>query len=143
MIILNEKIIRKNIGFDLSEQDQKLAYQILSTKRGKELSRFLSKAIIMSEYLQRRSQTDYLLKRGDEILKEADDILSAHASKKKKQTVKKRKETSKTTDFVENTQKQQNMQNTQTVQKRRKCTKYTNNTKGRKCFICTTNECTR
>lgn len=118
VIILSEKIIRKNIGFDLSERDQELAYQILATKRGKELSKFVSKAVIMSEYLQRKSQTDYLLKRGDEIIKEADGLLEVHHTKKqKKQNVRKKVTVSETTDSAKTTQKQQNVQITQTTQK--------------------------
>lgn len=113
MIILDEKIIRKNIGFDLSEEDQKLAYQILMTKRGKELSKFVSKAVIMSEYLQRRSQTDYILKRGGEILKESDGFLETQSSMKKKKRTTRKKETEETipetTDFVKNTQDKSQM----------------------------------
>jgi len=121
VIILDEKIIRKNIGFDLSEEDQKLAYQILMTKRGKELSKFVSKAVIMSEYLQRRSQTDYILKRGGEILKESDGFLETQSSMKKKKRTTRKKETEETipetTDFVKNTQEEPNVQITQTTQK--------------------------
>lgn len=117
VIILSEKIIRKNIGFDLSERDQELAYQILATKRGKELSKFVSKAVIMSEYLQRKSQTDYILKRGDEIIKEADGLLEVHHTKKqKKQNVRKKVTVSETTDSAKTTQKQQDVQDVQNVQ---------------------------
>ena len=44
--------IRKNIGFDLSDPDQKLAYDILDLKRGKSLSRFLAKSIIIGEMIE-------------------------------------------------------------------------------------------
>ena len=50
--------IRKNIGFDLSDPDQKLAYDILEMKRGKSLSRFLAKSIIIGEMIERKMQTE-------------------------------------------------------------------------------------
>ena len=59
MILLAEKNqIRKNIGFDLSDPDQKLAYDILEMKRGKSLSRFLAKSIIIGEMIERKMQTE-------------------------------------------------------------------------------------
>lgn len=118
MIILDEKIVRKNIGFDLQEQDQRLAYQILMTKRGKELSKFVSKAVIMSEYLQKRSQTDYLLKRGNEILKEADGFFEGHSYPKEKKKRTARKIASEITDCVEITQKEPGAQTAQMMQKK-------------------------
>lgn len=75
MILLAEKNqIRKNIGFDLSDPDQKLAYDILETKRGKSLSRFLAKSIIIGEMIERKMQTDKIERRGNELLNSFDNF---------------------------------------------------------------------
>ena len=75
MILLAEKNqIRKNIGFDLSDPDQKLAYDILEMKRGKSLSRFLAKSIIIGEMIERKMQTDKIERRGNELLNSFDNF---------------------------------------------------------------------
>ena len=75
MILLAEKNqIRKNIGFDLSDPDQKLAYDILETKRVKSLSRFLAKSIIIGEMIERKMQTDKIERRGNELLNSFDNF---------------------------------------------------------------------
>lgn len=75
MILLTEKNqIRKNIGFDLSDPDQKLAYDILEMKRGKSLSRFLAKSIIIGEMIERKMQTDKIERRGNELLNSFDNF---------------------------------------------------------------------
>lgn len=75
MILLVEKNqIRKNIGFDLSDPDQKLAYDILEMKRGKSLSRFLAKSIIIGEMIERKMQTDKIERRGNELLNSFDNF---------------------------------------------------------------------
>ena len=66
--------IRKNIGFDLSDPDQKLAYDILEMKRGKSLSRFLAKSIIIGEMIERKMQTDKIERRGNELLNSFDNF---------------------------------------------------------------------
>ena len=83
MILLTEKNqIRKNIGFDLSNPDQKLAYDILEMKRGKSLSRFLAKSIIIGEMIERKMQTDKIERRGNciridwEIIKTIQQFIS-------------------------------------------------------------------
>ena len=69
MILLTEKNqIRKNIGFDLSDPDQKLAYDILEMKRGKSLSRFLAKSIIIGEMIERKTYKLYSRNEKDIIL---------------------------------------------------------------------------
>jgi len=75
VILLAEKNqIRKNIGFDLSDPDQKLAYDILEMKRGKSLSRFLAKSIIIGEMIERKMQTDKIERRGNELLNSFDNF---------------------------------------------------------------------
>lgn len=70
MIILAEKnkLVRKYIIFDLSDSDQKLAYDILESKRGKILRRFLAKSIIIGEMIEIKMKTNEIEKRGNQLL---------------------------------------------------------------------------
>lgn len=116
MILLVEKDkIRKTIGFDLSDPDQKLAYDILETKRGKTLSRFLAKSIIIGEMIERKKQTDSIEKRGNELLNNI-DIFSDNVSTVSTPTVKEKKKKQRKV----NVQEKQDIEIAQTEQKETK-----------------------
>lgn len=137
MILLKEKekkkeLVRKNLQFDLSDQDQKMAFQILNSKRGDELKEFVSKSVILYEYILQKKRRDEILKRGKKMEREIDDlkIFSSTTSRKtqtkqveqKEEIIPEIQETTHTVQNVplelnvQNEPIEQNVQNAQNVQ---------------------------
>lgn len=117
----NKELVRKNLQFDLTDPDQEMAFQILNNKRGDELKEFVSKSVILYEYILQKKRRDEILKRG----KEMESLIFSGTTKRKIRTkqVKEKEEivpeVQEITHSVQNVPLEsdtQNVQNTQSVQ---------------------------
>lgn len=119
------ELVRKNLQFDLTDRDQSMAYQILNSKKGEELRKFISKSVIMYEYIQQKSRYKELLKRGREMEKEIDEHKISSLPTRKKKEIQTREieqnveivpEVQETTHGVQNASLETDTQNAQRVQ---------------------------